>query len=357
MPKQALPPVLFITRKWPPAIGGMERYSEEFAKAAAEFSDLTVHKLNGQNSGAAPSMFQIIKFGVFTAYKLIFSRKQFDNIHGGDLAVWPLIWIAQLRQSSTKTSISVHGTDIAYAFRSTFKARLYRAYLKWAILCLGNTRIIANSKASADLVKQLGFNKSVNIVPLRNAPDIKHCMNPDETVSSPYILFVGRLIKRKGCGWFIQHVLPRLPKTMSLRVAGTIIDDSEGAALENPRVTYLGPVFGEKLAKLRRQADVVIVPNIDLGPESFEGFGLTAVEGACDHGVVLAANVFGLKDAVIPDITGFLVPPGNAQAWVEKINIVQSWSARQRKQFIQNSIKTLQAEPSWVDIVRTTLDI
>ena len=349
------PDVLFITRKWPPAVGGMEKYSAEFAKAAAEISNLTTYKLDGHKSEKTPNAIQMIAFGMKTAIQLIFNRNQYDNIHGGDLAVWPLIWIAKLGRPKSNTSMAVHGTDIAFAFRTTHKARLYKAYLKIGKTCLGRTNFIANSNATADLTVHMGF-KNIQVTPL--------CIRPEQTLSAPkenntepYLLFVGRLIKAKGCGWFIQEVLQHLPETLSLKVAGTIIDQNEGNALQHPKVEYLGPVYGDELKKLRQKATAIIVPNIDFGIQSFEGFGLTAVEGAIDGGVVLASNVYGLKDALIPDITGYLLDPGNASTWIKQIETVLNWESSERIKFLEKAQKALEASPGWEDVVRQSLHI
>ena len=66
--------------------------------------------------------------------------------------------------------------------------------------------------------------------------------------ASPSVLFVGRLARRKGCRWFIENVLPRLSEQFRFVVAGTPWDAEETAALDNERVTFLGPIRGEALA-------------------------------------------------------------------------------------------------------------
>ena len=53
-----------------------------------------------------------------------------------------------------------------------------------------------------------------------------------------------------------------------------------------------------------------------------EGFGITAIEGAVCGKVVLASDLEGLKDAIKDGQDGFLIEPGNVEAWVKKINEV-----------------------------------
>ena len=179
----------------------------------------------------------------------------------------------------------------------------------------------------------------------------------DETATpSPYVLFVGRLVRRKGCRWFIENVLPRLEPGIKLMVAGTEWDGAESEALKTPRVEFLGPVHGEPLRRLRRQALAVIVPNIACGGRDFEGFGLTAVETAADEGVLLASRIDGIVDAVKDGATGFLLPPEDPDAWVAKIQEVASWPLHTRQRFLQHARETVRKHFTWDRVARQTLE-
>jgi len=170
----------------------------------------------------------------------------------------------------------------------------------------------------------------------------------------PYILFVGRLKARKGCGWFIRNVLDSLPERIVLKIAATRIDPDEDAAINHPRVEFLGPVHGEDLARVRRAAIAVIVPNIDTGVSGFEGFGLVATEAAGDGGVTLAANLHGLRDAVIDGETGFLVTAGDADAWRNKLLDVASWSHDERTAFVRRATRQTHETYNWQRVAAQT---
>ena len=128
-----------------------------------------------------------------------------DVVHGGDLAVWPLVWAARLGSRRARAVLSAHGTDIALAHRRGPIARLYWLYLRAGIRLLPSVTVVANSRATAELCKATGF-ASVRVVVLatRMPPAV------DRPVE-PYVFFFGRLMPRKGCAWFIRNVLPRLP--------------------------------------------------------------------------------------------------------------------------------------------------
>lgn len=54
--------VLFVTRKWPPAVGGMELYSREIARAMARLASVDVIALPGLPDGRPPSMPKLAAF-------------------------------------------------------------------------------------------------------------------------------------------------------------------------------------------------------------------------------------------------------------------------------------------------------
>ena len=246
--------VLFVTRKWPPAVGGMEIYCREIASELSRRADLELHALPGREDGRPPSPMALVGFGLRTALALLARRVPRDVIHGGDLAVWPLVRLALLRNPGVRTVLSAHGTDVAFAHRRGTAARVYRAYLRLGIKLLPSVMVLANSRATADLCKAAGFTR-VAIVPLGAGIGKQHRGDVE-----PYILFFGRLVRRKGCGWFISQVLPLLPDGLRLTVAGTVWDPDEAEALAGPRVEFVGAVGPAERDRLCAAATAVVVP-------------------------------------------------------------------------------------------------
>ena len=343
--------ILFLTRKWPPAIGGMEVYCRELTRALRLRAEVEVRALPGRADGRPPSVAALVWFGLAEAFRLSFRRGGFAVVHGGDLAVWPLVLAARLRNRGARAVLSAHGTDIAMAFRAGAAARLYRAYLRSAARLLPDATVIANSRATAELCRRAGF-ASVAVVPLAVAASAAGPAAPQ-----PYVFFCGRLIRRKGCAWFVREVLPRLDPALRLVVAGTVWDEAERTALAAPRVDYVGPVSPAERDRLAAAATAVVVPNIDTGAEGFEGFGLAATEAAAAGGVALAARLHGLADAVIDGETGFLLPPGDAEAWAARIADIAAWPAERRRAFTDASRKSVATAYSWERVAEATAEV
>jgi glycosyltransferase involved in cell wall biosynthesis len=341
--------VLFITRKWPPAVGGMEVYNYELVNELRGRTTLDLRKLPGRPDGRPPSFWSLTEFGFSTALALLAKRNDCDVVHGGDMAVWPLVWFATLRNRRIHPILSAHGTDIALAHRRGVLAGLYRVYVSLGAWLLPSVVILANSEATASLCRNIRF-RSVLVVPL--AARIKTDM---PAAPESFLLFAGRLVPRKGCAWFIRKVLPKLNPEFKLVVAGTVWDADEKKALDNPRVDFRGPLRDEDLNQLYRTAMALVIPNTDQGINGFEGFGLSATEGAAAGGVVLASRLHGICEAVKDGVTGFLLPSGDAQAWAEKLEEISLWTPAQRRRFIDYSRASVANFYSWSRVADETL--
>ena len=363
--------ILFITRKWPPAVGGMETYCAEYVRRLQASASVDLIALPGRPDGRAPGAFRIGLFGLQAALRILTGRGRHDVVHGGDLAVWPLVALAAAIGRARSAVLSVHGTDIAYGRSVAGEARAgshkqiaYRAYLALFRRLAPRIRLIANSHATARLLTEAGF-KRVHTVLLAAppatrrddaAPDRK--AGPPGRPARPYVCFVGRLIERKGARWFIEHVLPMLDPDIMFCVAGPIEDPCEGAALEHPRVRYLGPVFGAALARLRAGAIATVLPNRPGdGPLDFEGFGLAAVEAARDGAVVIATAADGLCDAVRDGETGFLTAPGDARAMAARIAAVRAWSDDERAAFLANAAAVVRSAFGWDRVMQESVAV
>ena len=338
--------ILFLTRKWPPAVGGMETWSAELAAELRQRHALTLHALPGRADGGAPGTMALISFGSRTAISLLTRKGGHAVIQGGDMALWPLVWLARLRNRNATIALAAHGTDVAFANRPGMAGRAYHIYQRLGARLLGTARVIANSQATAALVRTLGY-RHVVTVPLGTRAD-----HPPPPAPGDTLLFPGRLVRRKGLSWFVEEVLPHLPEPLTVAVAGTIWDPGEEAALAAPRVSYLGALDQAALTRQMAAARAVILPNIPQPGGHVEGFGLVAVEAAAAGAVVLAARIDGYLDSVIDGETGFLVTPASAPDWIAAITRICETSAEDRAAFTARAQAAVRDRFTWTRVAR-----
>jgi glycosyltransferase involved in cell wall biosynthesis len=129
------------------------------------------------------------------------------------------------------------------------------------------------------------------------------------------ILFVGRLVERKGVTHLVEAVR-RLPGAR-LTVIG---DGPERTSLEaqvardglGDRVTLRGRVSEAELREAYVASDALVLPSILDARGDTEGLGVVLLE-AMSYGVpVIGSNLGGITDIVRDGETGLLVPPGDA---------------------------------------------
>lgn len=308
--------VRFITRKWPPAIGGMETYSVRLAAELAKRLPVDLMALPGRPSGREPTRLSLLLFGIKSAVRLLWSSEAWV-VHAGDIAVWPLAWIASLRHPRSRIVLSAHGSDVRLAFRTGWRPWLYRLYLKAGAGLLGKARIIANSEYIAGLARRTGF-RNVRVVPL--ATDFSF----EENLPRRDLLYGGRISRAKGLRFVVEQVLPQLPKTVRLRVAGTLWEESERGLLLHAQVDYLGSLPPAELASELGRAAAVLIPT-----RESEGFGLVAIEAAACGAIVISSNHSGLAEVVREPI-GVAVDANDAAAWAAAISTVLAMSEEQR---------------------------
>jgi glycosyltransferase involved in cell wall biosynthesis len=328
----------------------METYCYELAAEIGKRTNLHVKVLPGRANGQPPSAGALIVFCFRMLVFLAVSGRQYGTIHVSDLVLCPLLWWTLLVAPKATLIASAHGTDIAFGRRDGVAPAIYHRYLWLAGRVSSVMTVIANSRATAELCHRYGF-LTVHVVPL----GVRAARPTGPMQAESYVLFVGRLVRRKGIAWFIHDVLPLLPETIILKVAGTTWDREESEALQHPRVEFLGPVHGIDLANLRRRAISVIMPNISRDGRDFEGFGLTALEAAADGGILLAARLQGIEDAVYDGVTGFLLLPEKPHIWAAKIMDLSNWSLEDRRKFIADAQVVIRSYFTWERVAEETL--
>jgi glycosyltransferase involved in cell wall biosynthesis len=137
---------------------------------------------------------------------------------------------------------------------------------------------------------------------------------------APVVGFVGRLTRDKGLPELIEafdRILVAMPAAHLLLVGW--FDAAEDALdselrtriLSNPRIHCTG--FVSDVAPYYRAMDVMVLPTWR------EGFPNAVLEAAASGIPVVTTESTGARDAVIPEVTGLLIPPGYPEAIYESV--------------------------------------
>ena len=293
-----------VTRKALPGIGGMERLSSELAtRLARRHAVRTVAHAGGRIA--------LAKFLLDAAgqVKAAASRGEMGLLHLGDSVLAPLARIA--RTHGVPAVVTIHGLDV------THPHPLYRAWRKRFLRDLD--AYVCNSHATRDAAIAAGVPaERTHVIGIGIDPvDATHIEREDER-----LLFVGRLIKRKGLAWFVRDVLPgvaaRRP-ALKLAIVGAgpergAVESAARAGGVADRLQWFGAAGEDVKAREFARASICVMPNVPV-PGDLEGFGIVALEAAAAGCPLLAADLDGLRDAVVDGETGHLLPPGDPAAW------------------------------------------
>lgn len=311
---------LFVTRKFPPTVGGMETLAAGIWRALADLdgSRLVVHR------GTNRSLPLFLPRALASTRRLVRTGAA-DAVLSSDALMFAAL-TPVLRGDRPRVTI-VHGLDLTWPRRS-YQAVLHRT-LPTADL------VLANSNTTADLAARTGVAAGrIRVIPLgMPAPTEQPSRDeareaiarrygiPDDT---PILATVGRLVPRKGVGWLIDEVLPKLRRRPALLVAGdgpfrSQVEERARRIGAGADVRLIGKVSDAVRDQLMCGADLFVQPNIVV-PDDIEGFGLVTVEAAMRGAVVLASDIDGLRDAVVPGSTGYMLPAGDAARWVDSVD-------------------------------------
>jgi phosphatidylinositol alpha-1,6-mannosyltransferase len=298
----------FVTRKYPPRIGGMETLSWELTRRISKRRPTRVIALRRGTLWLplflGRSALAILGNGVL---------RKIGVLHLGDPVLAPLGCLA--KGLGIPVCVTVHGLDV------TFAKPLYKLWLRAFFRNLDAYICISAAARTAAIARGAPASRTNTVgIGVVSTESIAVTRNPD------LLLFIGRLVRRKGLEWFVHQVLPELanrrpairlviigagPERMAIQRAAT------AAGVEH-RIEWLGAVPDKDRSAWLRRAAICILPNVRV-PNDIEGYGVVALEAAAAGCPVVAADLEGLRDAIVDGEAGRLIASADREAWTATI--------------------------------------
>ena len=316
--------ILYVTRKFPPTVGGMETAAYELHRALQPLANVCLVKYGGPNK-YLPIIYPILLLRALVT--ALWFRPHILYLQDGMLAPMGVVLRALTRRPCV---MSVHGLDV------TFKNKQYQKVMRYCFPKMD--QLVVGSDQTAQAVQErfpalqtatviYGVRDTFFVDKPRTAlrQQLATALRLDDDLThKKLIVTTGRLVPRKGVAWFVGSVMPDLvrhqPELVYL-VAGNGPDKEAIAQLVETHglqkhVRMLGYVSDEVRNLLYNTADIFLMPNIRI-PGDMEGFGLVALEAASCGTPVFASGIEGLLDAVADTHTGYLLPAQDAQQYVQ----------------------------------------
>lgn len=323
MERRGGPSPLFLTRKFPPAVGGMEVLAENIWTSMSRRFPGARLIANRRDNRRLPLWWLA---SLPRAAFLLASRRSRFVLTGDALAYAlfrPLLVAARVPHATM-----VMGLDV------TYQHPIYRAIVHRALR--GAPHVLAISEATARAAIDVGVAPD-RVSVIRIGPRVPSLTENDRTTARQSLaaelgidadgviaVTVGRLVRRKGVLWFVRNVLPHLPESVTYLIAGSgpmapAVEDAIGELGLAGRAKMLGQVDDSARERLLRGADLFVQPNVRV-PGDMEGFGLVVLESAMRGTLTVASGIEGILDAVVHGRTGILLPAEEADAWIERIS-------------------------------------
>jgi glycosyltransferase involved in cell wall biosynthesis len=254
--------------------------------------------------------------GLWAMWRLM-RRRQYDIIH----VHWPVPhvlfgWLGRRTSRGTARLVtSWYGVELRWVQSSL---PWLRRFVRWALRT--SNAVVAISSYTAREIARFA-NVPVHVIPytLGFADSETRQRQPRDKGKQFQILFVGRLVERKGVTHLIEAVR-RLPAELDARLV-VIGDGPERQALEAQaraaglagRVEIRGRVSDAALREAYGASDVLVLPSILDARGDTEGLGVVLLE-AMSYGVpVVASDIGGITDIVENEKSGLLIPPADPE--------------------------------------------
>ena len=242
---------------------------------------------------------------------LVHAHFGIDGVHALPLA----------RRLGVPLITTFHGFDATLSTAALLSSPAWANYpLHRARLAREGALFLCVSSFVRDRVRAQGFPASRTLVHYTGV-DCAATRPREPGEETATILHVARLVEMKGTATLL-HAFARLARDDAAALL-VVIGDGE---LRRPlralaaqlglgaRVRFLGALPHAEVMAWMRQAAMLVLPSMRTRTGRVEGLGMVLLEAAATGVPVVGSRVGGIPEGVLDGETGFLVPPGDADA-------------------------------------------
>lgn len=257
--------------------------------------------------------FTLILIELITAINIVI-RKKIDIIHAHWIIPQGIIAVIINKIFGTPYIITVHGADI-FGFQNVIILRL-KKYI------LGNAQkiTVVSHAIKNEIIQKINPKLCVEVLPMGvdpkkfNPSHFDKSIKDEFQISGPLLLFVGRLVEKKGVSYLIQalsQIVKSFPGVKLLIIGNGPLESELKQLVINLNlqkfIFFLGPIQNKDLPKYYATSDIFIGPSIKTSEGDTEGLGLTFVEASFSGCIPIGSNIGGIPDVIINNESGLLI--------------------------------------------------
>ncbi|RLF18827.1 MAG: hypothetical protein DRN06_00400 [Thermoprotei archaeon] len=350
--------ILLVSERYPLIIGGVEEHIRGLAERLEEkgFEVSVAYRRRQEKSLVNAPRLKCLKVSLDTFKLRDFIKQEApDLIHAHYSFNWlPPLLLAIGSQLNIPGIVTSHSALPGYEYDPV---RYLYALMPHRLLLSKAQVMISVSRAVDHLMAAL-VNKRVRRVIIPNAVDTNKYRPSHREPSDPLVLYVGRLIYRKGIH-VLLHAFKKVIKEereAKLVIAGSGYMEPFFKALASSLklrgyVEFRGNVSDEVKAEFYRRAWLTVVPTL-----YGEGFGIVAIESMASGTPVVASEVGGLKEVVDNEVSGLLVKPNSPKKLAEAVIALLQDPVLRKRLSVNARLKALK-EYAWDSVASQIIDI
>lgn len=318
--------ILFVTYHFPPEVGGIQTRISEYVKqlgilginVTVLFFSARVMRAKKQSFNGAKvvslsgGMRHLIRSAAHLVNAVLVGRVDVIHVFTGASTFEGAMALSLGRMLRLPSTFSLFGEEDLDL--TPFSRRLFHFSATLA------TSITTNSAATRSLLPHR-FQSKAKV--LLGGSNISDCSSSE--VREKQILFVGRLVKRKGVDDLIDafSLVRKSVPDAELVIVGEgserneLYQKSLALGLD---VEFKGPLFGKELCKEYERSGVCVLPSkhVENDPAS-EGLGLTLIEASMHGKPIIGTLHGGIPEIVLDGVNGFAVPEADPERLAEAI--------------------------------------
>lgn len=282
-------------------------------------------------------------------------KKNYDIIH----VHWPfphfLFGYVAAKICKAKIVSTFHSVGLNYIKKSQFNLE---PFIRW-IIDKSDT-VTVNSSYTGKILEKYQSNK-IKIIPFGAAVESKENLKYKSEEKETKILFVGRLVERKGVEYLLEamRLLTEKEKVKLIIVGdGNLRKKLEqkkySLELNDKTVVFKGKVSEDELVNQYKTCDIFVLPAIVDSKGDTEGLGVVLLEAMSFQKPVIASRVGGIVDIIKDKNTGILVEEKSPEQLARSIEFLIN-NPEKRKEIATKGFIFQQRNFSWNSIINSLI--
>lgn len=279
-------------------------------------------------------------------------KDQIDVIHAHWIIPQGIVGAIARRLFKIPLVTTAHGAD-AFALRNPLTKLLKRVVIN------RSDAFTANTRATSQAIGTPNCMRATRIIPMGVNVDLfragsSTALRQELAETQFLILFVGRLIEKKGCHDLLLALSllnPSLLRQTKLWIVG---DGDQKTSLEKQvkklalreNVRFWGAINNQNLPDFYAAADLFVAPSTQAASGDTEGQGVVLLEAFAAQVCAIATRIGGIEEVITNGVTGLLVQPNSPQELATAIESLLN-HPKLRAQLAANAFEEVTGRYSW----------